>query len=468
MAEAKKANATKENLLRLLKWKYSPTLFLSGANTFCSVVFQLAVLRKLGVGARSDLYYASIIFPTVLFTVVFGALTSVLVPMFVEAKARGDREETTLFWNCLLTTSLSGLSVMALMYYPSRFLFPVLFQRLAWIDLSQIIGVILAFCLYQVLLCAVSVKSCFLFAEGHPTSAQVGVFFGWLVSLFFLWRFPPVNALGQIPLCLAAGNAVALVFPNLARRTFQYDKGFVRAHASSLLSRNVPLMIGGSISSRLEPLFDAVLASYCRQGSLTIYFFFGRVMLYMTTITSAGYMQPVQKVLAEIAGERSWALLRLRTKRLAVHATLITLGLLGVAVIFLAILYWSGFGLAKPYFEYFAHDWFVFFLMLGYLVGVLVGITYANSLFILNKESLFLWASLAVLPAGLLLKFAGAHTYGLGGLALGTSLYWALNAGGLVLVFSRYVSRLAAHSDPLRDRNATSAKMTALRSAGTD
>jgi hypothetical protein len=227
-------------------------------------------------------------------------------------------------------------------------------------------------------------------------------------------------------------------------------------------------MVGGSISSRLEPLFDGVLASFCRQGSLTIYFFFGRVMLYMATITSAGYIQPVQKVLAEIAGEGSWALLRLRTKRLAVHATLITLGLLGVAVIFLAFLYLSGFGPTKPYFEYFAHDWFVFFLMLGYVLGVLVGITYANSLFILNKERLFLWASLVVLPAGVLLKFAGAYTYGLGGLALGTSLYWALNAGGLVLVFSRYVTRLEARSEPLRDRNAASVKTTALRTAGSD
>jgi O-antigen/teichoic acid export membrane protein len=439
------------NPARLLKWKYSTSLFSSGANTVCSVVFQLEVLRKLGVGTRSDLYYASIIIPTVLFTLVFGALTNVLVPMFVVAKARGGHEETALLWNCLFITSLGGLTLMAFAYYPARFFFPLLFHKLGWIDIPQVMGVIVAFCLYQVLYCGVTVKNCFLFAEGHPTSAQAGIFCGWLVSLFFLWRFVPGDGLGKIPLCLAAGNAVALAFPNLGSQTFHYEKGFLGAHASSLLSRNLPLMVGGSISSRLEPLFDGVLASFCRAGSLTVYFFFGRIMLYVATITSSGYMQPVQKVLAEIAGERSWVALRQRTKTLAIRATLITLGLLTFAVMFLAFLYLWGFGPAKPYFQYFAGDLPVFFLMLGYLVGMLVAITYSNSLFILRKERLFLWASLAVFPAGILLKFVGAYKYGLGGLALGTSVYWVLNAGALVFVFSRHLDLLEAGLGPRVD-----------------
>src|SRR5579859_1043831 len=136
------------NLRRLLRWKYSASLFSSGANTLCSVVFQLEVLRKLGVGTRSDLYYASIIIPTVLFTLVFGALTNVLVPMFVEAKARGCREETALLWNCLFITSLGGLTLMASAYFPARFFFPLLFHKLGWIDLHQVMTVIAAFCLY--------------------------------------------------------------------------------------------------------------------------------------------------------------------------------------------------------------------------------------------------------------------------------------------------------------------------------
>lgn len=441
------------NLRRLLQWKYSASLFSSGANTLCSVVFQLEVLRKLGVGTRSDLYYASIIIPTVLFTLVFGALTNVLVPMFVEAKARGGREETALLWNCLSITSVGGLTLMAFAYYPTRFFFPLLFHKLGWIDLPQVMGIMTAFCLYQVLFCAVTVKNCFLFAEGHPTPAQAGIFCGWLVSLCFLWRFHPGDGLGQIPLCLAAGNAVALAFPNVGSQTFHYEKGFLGAHASSLLSRNLPLMVGGSISSRLEPLFDGVLASFCREGSLTVYFFFGRIMLYVATITSSGYMQPVQKVLSEIAGERSWVALRHRTKRLAIRATLITLGLLAVAVIFLTFLYLWGFEPAKPYFQYFSGDLPVFFLMLGYLVGMLVAITYSNSLFILRKERLFLWASLAVFPAGVLLKFVGAYKYGLRGLALGTSVYWVLNAVALVFVFSRHLGQLETGSEPQADGN---------------
>jgi O-antigen/teichoic acid export membrane protein len=189
-----------------------------------------------------------------------------------------------------------------------------------------------------------------------------------------------------------------------------------------------------------------VLASFCKEGSLTIFYFFGRIMLCMTAVTSSGYMQPVQKVLAEIAGEGRWVALRHRTKRLALRATLITVGLLSAGILFLAVLYFWGFGPVKPYFQYFAEDLAVFFLLLGYLIGLLVSMTYSNTLFALRKERLFLWASLAVFPAGLLLKLVGAYMYGLGGLALGTSLYWMLNAAALIFVFSKHLGRLEADS----------------------
>jgi peptidoglycan biosynthesis protein MviN/MurJ (putative lipid II flippase) len=408
------------------------------------------------------LYYASIVVPTVLYALAFGAVSSILVPMFVEAKANEAGEDATLLWNCLFLTTVGGLALLAVFYVPMLAVFPLIFHKLSWIDLRQVGGVLLAFSLYQILYVALLTKSCFLFSRGRPMTAQLGTFLGWLVSLFLLARIHAVQNLNQIPIYLIAGNAVALLFPNLGRESFQYSKGLLRSHTSSLLSRNLPLVVGGSVSSRLEPLFDGVLASFCKEGSLTIYFFFGRIMLYVATITSSGYMQPVQKVLAEIAGEGHWPVLRDRTRRLAVRATLITLGLLAIAVLFLGFLYLWGFGPAKPYFLYFADDLPVFFLMTGYLVGMLVSITYSNSLFVLRKERLFLWASLAVFPVGILFKLVGAYMYQLRGLALGTSFYWLLNAAALVFVFSRHLGRLEAGSERLSERKARAVEIAAI------
>ncbi|MFI5094779.1 MAG: lipid II flippase MurJ [Candidatus Acidiferrales bacterium] len=435
----------KVNLSRLVKWKYSPSLFFSGANTLCSVVFQFANLSKLGVGARSDLYFASIVMPMVLFTLAFGALNNVLIPMFVEAKANGQDEELAAFWNSVFVTFLGGLLLLAALYYPMLYAFPLMFRKLAWIDSHQVGRAVLIYSAYQVLFCVLAVKNCYLFAQKRATSAQISVFCGWLLSLFLLWRIHPIQNLGQIPLCLVAGNALALVFPNLARTTFTYRRGFFRAHLASLVSRNLPLILGGSVS-RVEPLFDGVLASFCREGSLTIYYFFGRIMLYMSTITFSGYMQPEQTRLAEIGRNEQWDALRLRTRSVAIRSVIISFVLLAGGILFLGALYLLRFGPAMPYFRYFSNDLPVFFLMLGYLVGVLASIAYSNSLYVLREERLFLIASVGVLPLGVLLKFCGAYAYGLRGLGLSTSLYWILNAAALAYAFSWSLGRRKAAS----------------------
>jgi len=423
------------NLSRLVRWKYSPSLLFSGANTLCSVVFQFANLAMLRVGARSDLYFASIVMPMVLFTIAFGALNNVLIPMFVEAKAREKGEELSVFWNSIAVTFIGGLLLLVVFYYPMVYLFPLLFRKLTWIDSRQVGQVILTYSLYQVLFCILAVKNCYLFAQGHPTSAQVSVFSGWLISLFMLWSIHPVHNLGQIPLCLVAGNALAVVFPNIGRSIFSYRRGYLRAHLSSLLHRNSPLIVSGSVS-RVEPLFDGVLASLCKEGSLTIYYFFGRIMFYLSTITFSGYMQPEQKRLSEIASNERWNVLRLRTRDVALRSVIISLVLLGAGVLVLELLYSLRFGPAMPYFRYFNDDLPVFFLMLGYLVGMLVGLAYSNSLFVLRQERLFLIVTISALPLGALLKFFGAYEYKLRGLALGTSLYWLFYAAVLAVAFS--------------------------------
>ena len=264
-----------------------------------------------------------------------------------------------------------------------------------------------------------------------------------------LWRIYPVQNLGQIPLCLVAGNAFALVFPNLGRSMFSYRKGFFRVHFSSLMSRNLPLIFGGSVS-RVEPLFDGVLASLCKPGSLTVYYFFGRIMLNMSTIIFSGYVQPEQKRLAEMGRDEHWDALRLQTRNVAFRSIFVSSVLLAGGILLLVTLYLLRFGSAAPYFRYFNDDSPVFFLMLGYLVGMIVTIVYSNSLYVLREERLFLIVSVGMLPVGVLLKCCGAYVYNLRGLALGTSLSWVSYAAAMVFVFSWALGKRGISCEPLR------------------
>lgn len=419
---------------RLLKWKYSPSLLFAGTNTFCGVVFQLGALYKMGVGAHSDLYYASILIPTVLYTLAFGALNNILVLMFVEAKAHGNREEIVLLWNCMIFTITGGLSLLALFYYPALFAFPLLFRKLAWLDLREVSSIFLAFSLYQILFIAVATKNCFLFARGRPVFAQTGILCGWVVSLALLSRFHGSENLARIPLCLLAGNAVALLFPNLGAETFFYRPGLLRLQTASLISRTLPVTAGTSVNW-LEPAIDGVIASTFKQGSLTIYYFFGRVMFYIATAIFSGYIQPVTKHLSELAGEGRWRNLRDRTNSVARHAMLLGFGLWACSLVVFFLLGIANISFLRAYVSAFSQNFPVFLLLLGYLFGALGYVVYSNSLYILGRERLFLIASLTTFSVGVLLKLAGARMLGLRGLAAGTSVYWLSYAMVLLLCF---------------------------------
>jgi peptidoglycan biosynthesis protein MviN/MurJ (putative lipid II flippase) len=437
------------NLSRLFQWKYSPSLAASGVNTFASVLFQFGVLYKLGVGARSDLYYASIIIPTVLYSLAFGALNNVLVPMFVEAQAQGDGEEIVLLWNSLFLTLGGGLGFLAVLYYPVCFAFPLMFRKLAWVDMGQVSKVLIAYSLYQLLYTAVLTKNCFLFARGRPVFAQAGVFCGWLVSLSLLSRFHGSENLARIPLCLVVGYAVVLLFPNLGAETFYYRRGLLKLHTVSLISRTLPVTAGTSVGW-LEPAIDGAIASTLKQGSLTIYYFFGRVMFYIATAIFSGYIQPVAKHLSELAVSGYWREFRRRTNSVAINAAAAGLGFSTCSLLVFLLMGALKISLMRPYVLTFGQNLPVYFLLLGYLFGTLGYAVYSNTLYVMRRERLFLIVSIITFPAGILLKLLGAWMLGLRGLAAGTSVYWVTWAVVLAVCFSWAVGRRERKDPTLR------------------
>jgi peptidoglycan biosynthesis protein MviN/MurJ (putative lipid II flippase) len=452
MSQTKAANAVRRNLGWVLKWKYSPTLLFSGANTLCSVVFQFAILSKLGIGARSDLYFASIVAPLVAYTLAFGALNNVLVPMFVEAKAKSGREEIVLLWNCVFVTSVGVSLLSILLYYPLRLAFPSMFRKLAWIDLRQVGYIFLAYSLYQLLFLAVMAKNCFLFAKGRPLFAQMSVFCGWVVSLALLWRIHPTQSLWRIPFCLVAGNTVALLFPGLGREAFFYRGGLLKGHATLLFRRTLPVAAGCSVSW-VEPAVDGIIASALKEGSLTIYYVFSRMMLYTVSSIFSGYVQPVTKHLAELAATDSLWELRRQTTKVVVNGALLGLGVLGLGLVALLVLSSASIAVLHPYLLMFSQNLTAFLLLLGFLIGALGYVGYSNSLYVLRRERMFMIASLIVFPVGIISKFLGARIFGLAGLAAGTSVYWTIYAAALLVCF-RWASQIAdmpaSHSPTLQ------------------
>lgn len=422
----------------LKSWRDGSVLGLAGINTLCGVIFQLQTFQKLGVGARSDLYYAAILVPLVLYSIFLGPLNSVLIPMFVEASKRSG-EAQGLFWNTLIVIVVGGTLILSVSYFPIVQLFRILFQKLAWIDMRQVAGIVLAYSAYQVVFTALSAKNCYLFARGRALSAQLGILGGWVMSGLMLWWSGSIENLSRIPYCLLIGSTFALAIPNLGGDILQWRRQHLKLHVSSLVSRSLLLTIGSSIS-KVEPLFDGVIASFCRQGDVTVYFFFNRVLLYLTTIIYSGYVQPVTKQLAESATERDWDALRRGTHAVTSYSialSLIMLALCGSALYTISRLA----PLSLSRYAAMFHATAVLYLMAGYLVGLLACATYANSLIILRNEKAFVLASSLVIFPGIACKLAGAYWFGLRGLALGSSIYWIIYAGIVAHLFLRNLAR---------------------------
>jgi peptidoglycan biosynthesis protein MviN/MurJ (putative lipid II flippase) len=432
-------NVDRISVSRLIRWKYSPSFLFSGANTLCSVIFQFAILFKLGIGASSDLYFASIVTPLVAYTLAFGAINNVLVAMFVEAKTRNEGEEITFFWNCLLVTSCAGLLVLVVLYYPFRLIFPFMFRKLAWIDLQQVTSIFCVYSIYQLFYSATLTKNCFLYAHGRPARAQQRVFCGWVVSLFLLWRSHPNQHLWFIPACLIAGNVIAFAYPGLGREAYFYRTGWLKQHALSLFRRTWPVTAGCSVAW-VEPAIDGVIASALKEGSLTVYYMFSRMMLYAVTSIVSGYVQPVSKHLAELAATESLRELRRQTRKVVLNGCFLGVGILGVGLLALFFLGNAGIRVLQPYVIMFSNNLSVFLLLLGYLFGAIMHVTYSNSLYVLRRERLFMAASLTVFPAGIICKFVGSRMFGLPGLAAGTSVHWIIYATALSFCF-RWASR---------------------------
>jgi len=324
-----------------------------------------------------------------------------------------------------------------------------MFRKLAWIDLGQVSKVVLAYSAYQILFSAATVKNCFLVAEERPVSAQIGTLGGWLFSLVLLASIHSNQRPWRIPLWLVCGNAVTLLWPNLRRNLFTYRRGLFRLHLISLLHRCLPVLAGGAVT-KLEPVLDGVIASFFKEGSLTIFYFFGRAMFYVSSIIFSGYIQPEQKHLADAVNAGQWETVGNKTRLLSLRAMFISVGMLAAATALCAVLYLCGFHSLKRYIGYLSADLSVFFLLLGYLFGLIAGVCYANSLYVIRRERAFLFATIATFPVGIVCKLAGANMLGLPGLAAGTSVYWILYAVSLAFVFSRSLSREAQTADKER------------------
>lgn len=408
------------------------TLSVSLINVFLASIFQIGIIYKIGVGLDSDIYYSAILVSNIFYTVIFGPLNNVLIPMFL-GKANG-KPDAGLFWNTLILVIGIGFISMGMIYLPFLILYPLIFKSISAGNIYNIGKIFLVYSTYNIFFSALCVKNCFLIASGRPLFGQFNILLGWLISLSLLFVVDPTENLHKIAGCLLVGSIGGLFVPNFKAGHIQFKmKNFI-SDTKKLMERTKSLIFGGSVF-KTELLFDGAIASFCGMGSLTIFYFLQRMMSLITNVVNSGYIQPITIKLSDLALGTNLMFLKKELKKSSFRALLISFGFFGLIMVLLKILGYFKIEFFNPYVNIFEENLVIFLLLIGYLFGSIFCKVYATGFYVLKKEFIFLKISTTAFIFGVFFKILGAYFFKLSGLSLGTSMYWVLYSCFLFVSF---------------------------------
>ncbi|MFI5105171.1 MAG: hypothetical protein ACHP79_09635, partial [Terriglobales bacterium] len=166
-------------------------------NSAATMLFYVLLVYRYGVGSGSDLVFAISLLPNVLYTITFGQLNEILVPLFV----RGSRAMMpTVFWNVVIVAGMAGAVFGALMFFPLSALAPVFYPDLTSHFSSSVIGQFLLLgLLFNALYSVLVVKNCYLVALGRTAQMQCVMAAGNVLAALWIWRFSAAGNLLQVP-----------------------------------------------------------------------------------------------------------------------------------------------------------------------------------------------------------------------------------------------------------------------------
>lgn len=396
---------------------------LSGINIVIMFTYQWFIVTTLGAGREADAFFASLVIPQLVLSVISGSVVSIIVPILANKSGR-DFSRTA--WNAfqlsavifaafgsLLTLSASiwtgwivpGFSEEALQLtisiLPAQFL-NMFFAAETWIALS-----------------ANHARQQFYRVElAGIASGMSGLIF--LVCTIDMWG---IHA-GAWGLAGKAAMHMLLISPALGRyhRPSPSDDGVWLA-----LTRIKPLILGNTYY-KSGICIDRFLASLAPAGDMSLLHMGNQIQFAGTTILSKCIAAPALPALSVASEKEQWGIFSSITV-----SRLIAAGC--VCCFALLVLLLGGKFIVAFLFSYreFAPDdayrlWMLTLALGGVGLGGTLGQILSNSFYALGDTVTPTRIGIFGFTVGIAAKVFGFFTAGVFGIALGTSLYYMLNA----------------------------------------
>lgn len=402
------------------------------ANILLSFLYVWYIITTLGANAVTDAYFAAMVIPQLVLAVVSDSLTHVLVPLLSNRKGVGFSRESWSFFQgvgLLFGGAAIILSVSAPIWVP--WIFPGFDKAGVLLTVSllriQLIGMVFSG-LTAVLWSAYHAQQRFIWCELSPLIALFGGF------AFLLWGLPRFGI-------TAAAWAMVL---KLVLQSLLLIPVLGPYHAPAWKSKEVkeawrrihPLLLGTTYY-KTDQLVDRFLLSMAPVGSITLLHLAAQIYSAGNTILNRAIAAPMVPMLAQKAHTGQWpAFIRIFKQRLTLIVWITGLTFLAIILFgkpVLSLLFaWRRFTASEV-----SLLWLILTGFAGVWIGGALGQILAPSFYAKGNTTTPTKIGIFGFSLGLLFKFSGFYLWGIIGVAIGTSLYYLLNAGLLYLFLTK-------------------------------
>ena len=411
--------------------------FLTSLNVLLTFLYQWYVLITLGPGVETDALFAGMVIPQIVLAVVSGSLVNVLTPLLAaEADERFTREAWNFFHG--LVFLFSGIALVLAL--TASFWVPWTVpgfdasSKLLTVSLAriQILGMIFT-AVAAAMVSTYHARSSFIWASLSPVLAAV------LALVFVLWGLPRFGVKAAAWGMVLRGVMMSIcLMPGLG----PYHKpSLVAGSFRKAWSRLRPLLLGTTYY-KTDQLVDRFLASMAPPGTISLLNLATQIYGAGNQVIHAAIAAPMVPLLARKAHKGEWeSFYALTRKRLFWGITVSCFGFVCLLVFgqyLMTILFAHGrFGSDEI-----PKLWWISVALVGVLIGGVMGQVLSTSFYAKGDTRSPTKIGVIGFTVGVFLKAAGFYLWGIIGIAIGTTLYYLLNAFWLRQALSGELHRL--------------------------
>ena len=395
---------------------------LSAANIGVAFLFQWYILVQLGPGVETDALFAGMTVPQLVLTVISASLMHVLVPLLAGESEEHLRHNAWAFL-LLIGALFSGIAIV--LYILAPWWVPLTvpgFDAAAMaltVDLTriQLVGMVFA-AINGVQWSTYHARQQFLWAEFTPLLPSL------LAILLLMWALPRYGVIAAAWISVMRGSLQTLLLaPGMG---YPVRPNLKSAAVKEAWKRIKPLLLGTAYY-KTDPLIDRFLLSMAGSGSLSLYYLAQQICRAANQVLNKAIVAPLVPALSRLhkAGDRDGFRRAYRQKLWQVGAItlagLLVLVLLGETMLDLLV----GHGNVSA--NNVETLWWIMLCLGGMFIGGAMGQISSSSFYASGDTKtptrIGIYSYTFYVPA----KFAMFYYFGVLGLALVTSMFFAIN-----------------------------------------